>query len=323
MSLNFTKSKYWVTVKYAISNIAMPIFIGWLGWLLSYAVGYITGVLTVLFGILFIISAIKDLGDTSDSNVIFGIILGSILIFFGTKIQDYPIAVKIGKILILLYIIWRGYLLRYTITRDKLGKGTSFELPIQILAIAMYILVFFGGLINLVGVILGFIESKENLASTLCSVGGKMITFGCVSWIARTIVLLISLKKNDSYIIDKSHRNSYSNSGNIHATQGGANENKVRAEMQSLANNLTGGYDFIIDTLKVVYKVSASVNGGYINFIITCDIQGNTSSTNEDLIKSKVSSAVSKRQQLVLNKAKDRLSSIRPDRDYSISVETK
>lgn len=323
MSLNFTKSKNWGTVKYAISNIAIPIFIGWLGWLLSYAVGYITGVVTVLFGILFIITAIKDLGETSDSNVIIGIILGIILIFFGGKIQDYPIAVKIGKILVLLYIIWRGSLLRYTITRDKLAKGTSFELPIRILAIAMFILVFFGGLINFTGVILGFIESKENLASTLCSVGGKMITFGCVSWMARTIVVLISLKKNDRYIIDKSNRNSYSNSGNVRASQGGANESKVRAEMQSLANDLTGGYDFIIDTLKVIYKVSASVNSGYITFIINTDIQGNTSSTNTDLIKSKISSAITKRQQLVLNKAKDRLSSIRPDRDYSISVETK
>lgn len=320
MSLNFTKSKNWGTVKYAISNFAMPIFIGWVGWLLSYAVGYMSGLLIVLIGILFILSALKGFGETNMGTTIFGIILGIVLVSFGGKIQEYPIAIKIGEIVVLLFIIWRGFLLRYTITRDKLGRGTSFELPIRILAFAMFILIFFGGLVNFVGVILSFIEGKETLASTFSNIGGKMITFGCISWVARTIVILIHLKKNHRYI--RSNSNNGSNISNVRATQGGANESKVRTEMQSLANYLTGGYDFIIDTLKVVYKVSATVSNGNINFTITSDVQGNTSSTNVDLIKGKISSAVSKRQQLVLNKAKDRLSSIRPDRDYSITVET-
>lgn len=316
MNLKFWEWKYWKTVTYALENVLLPIFLGWLSWALGTVAQDLTSIIIVILGISFVIDSFRSIGETSFWWTVLSFVIGVALWSNAESIANNGVAAFLGKLVSSCVIIFVGQK-QWKKVKRNFAEGTQFELVCHILAWVLYGLVLGGGILTLVGNVLSYFET--DVAATLLSVGGKMVTFGCISWVAHTVLILVAMKKSGRRIVSTKKENS--GSGRVSATQGGASESKVRSEMQSLAGYLTGGWDSISGTLEIVYQVSSSVEDGCVTFRVHGELKGDTTA-DVNYVKDKISSAVSKRQQLVMDKAKSRLREIKPDREYSIRVET-
>lgn len=145
-----------------------------------------------------------------------------------------------------------------------------------------------------------------------------------IVWIIRTIYVVI-LRFKYRRIINEYNNRKYASSANENAaTVSQADISVVKENMESLVRSLSGDYNLLEGNLKVSYSTEVSVREGEIEFIISGVIDGNKKSLKSvnDLNKCKIILDKKNKEysNFILNKAINKLKSLNPDSNYSVSV---
>ena len=219
-------------------------------------------------------------------------------------------------------------------TKETYCNGTKYEKRQPLLVKTIIYGLLLGGLLSAVADALNFITafiSASKVFSTVISALGIIGTassyIGAMSWLFYTIFVGKSLRRTGR-TINNCNRNSGSSSASSAPVQtsssaNGADLDKVRREMESLATYFTGGTDTPYHDCLITYSVSASVHKGTIDFVLSCDLSGSYDPSKEDAVMSSVTSKIKKRQQLILDRASERLEKINPTDDYHLTVSLK
>ncbi len=308
---------------YALKNIAMALLFMALSGIVGPLSTLAGAVAVFILGISIIFRGISSFGETSFVVSLAVVILGGGLIAAASKLNEYVWFEKASACLSAAFIAWLGYRQRKK-SREPYGRDTRFAGRLKVLAKLLYISIFIGGLVIFAATVLDIFSALQQLSMTLKSVGFALCLAGSVMWLMHTSFTLKALKESGNTV------NGFKNGTNgaprrrpVQNHAEGADEGKVRSEMQSLANYFTGGYDYPhsgYSDCKIDYSVTVTVGKGEIKFYLRCALSGTYPQSAEKAVQSNVTSMIQKRQKLILNKAEDRLNSIDPDRDYMITV---
>lgn len=308
------------TTWYAIKNYLMAVAFGILAFFIG-PLAAVVGIIAIyILGIALILRGISAIGETNLAVSIVVIVLGGLTVASGHKLLEFDWIMKLSSCLSAAFITLIGYLQRAKI-REPYGRDTEKGRKLKVISRLLFLSLFIGGLILLAGTLLNFISAFPRVSHILMNLGSILCGVGSVFWIAYTTVVLGTLNSYGKTV------NGYK-SGNLASSSAvrdsdGASESKVRAEMNSLANYFTGGFDYPYSestTCKIKYSVSVSVSNGNIAFTLHCELSGSYPQSCENLVQNKIASMVKKRQTLIMNKAEERLTLLDPDRDYTISV---
>lgn len=285
---------------YLIKNIALAIGITVIG---SYmAQGINTAILWIL-GIYLIFAGFSNFGETNPwvSLVIIGLGAGSIALA-KTVLKDNNISYYISAVFIALIAVKQ-----FIKVFESYGVKKWQKALMKILTV-IYPACLIGGAVFAV-----FLHDLTRAAS--------LFSFGSLLWVVHSVLVVVLKCMPATRGFGGKKRASGSSSS---SSGGGASRSKVADEMRSIANYFTGGFDSLPYGTSVKYAVSSTVNGGVITFTVSATLSGGNGITTEqqaNSVKGALENALRKRQQLILDKAGDKLESMNPDSDYSINVE--
>ena len=290
----------------------------------------------MLWGILCQIRAGDSLGETSMSATCvlmgFGLALeigaGAL---FTTSLAEQKWFVILTSSLSCLLVIYIGFKQRKKL-REPFCSGTSYAKLHTILANLITWGIIATGVFFIVQIMLNIPSNPSKAVSALhklfSALGVATMFMAVASWIYYIVIVEKALKETgrtiNSYKSGSSKRRRSSGAAATSTSSAsGADVDKVRREMESLANYLTGGFDEPWKNCRITYSVSVTVSRGNIDFMLKCSLSGQYDPQYESTVMSYVSQKIQKRQQLVMDKATDRLKSINPAGDYNISVDVR
>ncbi|MCH5154920.1 MAG: hypothetical protein J1F71_06885 [Clostridiales bacterium] len=317
------KSKGNGNAKYALKNFLMAIGFAFLSFFVGEFVTSAVPVIMTVVGVLFILYGLYTVGETDIfiSAIIMGI--GAVAILVGNLLSDSNWFKALSEVLSGCFVIFIGWRQRKKI-KEHYGDGTSKERLLGIFARLTFFPLFFGGIILTFGLLFRFLDSLGSVSDgmmimckVLVSIGSIACAIGSVCWIVYTALVLQAL--NESGLTINSFKKNKKHSSR-RTSSGGVDESKVQSAMESVANYLTGGFEYPYSGCELNYKVTVSVSGGKIDFKLYCKISGSYPASEEEVANKKILSAIEKRKRLVLEKAESKLESIKPDRDYTIYV---
>jgi len=307
-------------VKYAVKNIGAALLFGIAAFMAGSLATFVGQIALIILGVACIIQALGAIGEVSPSGPITGIVMGVFFIVASNWLDDFDIFQKVSYCLMDVIIIFVGRR-QFSKTKDRYGEDTSLQRAMKVSSYIIPLFLVIGGGLLLASTVLSFFHPMPALGT----VGGWLCFVGAVVWIVYTVMALVAVKRKYTCINDyrgSSGGRRASAASSTGRTSGGADYSKVRSEMSSLANAMSGGSDYVgSGGGKITYRVSVSMSGREIDFRLRYDLSGEVRESDLTKVQEKIVSLIKQRQQLVLEKASQRLNSIKPDQDYEIGVE--
>lgn len=179
-------------IKYAIGNYTLALLLGVLAGFIGLVAEGLTQIALIILGVVLIVGGIKSWSETSVWHAIAYFVIGAVMIVFAFTLAGLQIMAIIGNIVSVAFIIFVGFLQKFKLNKPY-GEGTKKYSAIRLFSKLTHYLIFFGGILLGVGMLLSLIFG--GLGGVISNIAGIMCSCGCVCWILNTTFVLLALKE--------------------------------------------------------------------------------------------------------------------------------